>query len=158
MENPFNTEQTKPKRSTLLSVFLVLTFIGSGLNFIGNGYIALSFENVISQIEELADDEAMASMATLLERYVKMMEKAGNGYYGLLALLALASIVGAALMWRLNKLGFHFYASAQIIMLFLPMAFGLIKFPDVFGTIITAIFIFVYARELKIFASKTHNE
>jgi len=157
MENPFNTEQTKPKRSTLLSVLLVLTFIGSGLNFIGTAYVASSFNNVIELIEELADDDAMAPMASLLENTIKMMERTGAGYYGLMALLSFACIVGAFLMWRLNKLGFHLYASAQIIMLFLPMIYGVVKFPDVFGTLVTAIFIFVYARELKIFAPKNQE-
>jgi hypothetical protein len=151
MENPFNTEENKPKRSTLLTVLLVLTFIGSGAVLVSNAYVSLFFETTIDFIEEIADDDAMASMASLLERNIEAMKKTGAGYYGLAALIALISVAGAVLMWRLNKLGFHFYASAQIILLFMPIAFGLIKFPGLFETLITALFIWLYARELKIF-------
>ena len=157
MENPFNTEENKPKRSTLLTVFLVLTFIGSGFAFIGNAYTSLSFENIIELVEELADDDAMATLSSLLERSVEMMEKVGPRYYGIIALLALISLVGAVFMWRLNKLGFHFYASANLILLFIPMLFGIAKFPDMFGTVVTALFIWVYAREMKIFSKSYEN-
>jgi len=150
MENPFTTtENNKPKRSTLLSVLLVLTFIGSGFNFIGNGYTSLFFNSIIELIEETADDDTMTSLASLLERSVEMMEKAGPVYYGLVTLLFIVSVVGAVFMWTLNKLGFHLYASSQIILLVIPMAFGLVSFPDILGTVITAIFILLYARELK---------
>jgi hypothetical protein len=151
MENPFNTEENKPKRSTLLTVLLVLTFIGSGFTFIGNAYLSLFYEQYIELIEEFADDDALASIASLLERTIEMMEKVGTGYYGILALLATISLAGAVFMWRLNKLGFHLYASAQIILLLIPMAFGLIKFPGLFETLISALFIWLYAKELKIF-------
>jgi len=151
MENPFNTQENTPKRSTLLTVLLVLTFIGSGFTFIGNGYTSLFFENVVGLVEEAADDDSFATLGALLDQAVKNMEKVGAGYFGFLSLLALISLAGAVLMWKLNKLGFHLYASAQLVLLFIPMVFGLVKFPGVFETLITALFIWLYARELKIF-------
>jgi peptidoglycan/LPS O-acetylase OafA/YrhL len=151
MENPFNTAENRQKRSTLLTIFLVLTFIGSGLNFASYTYVTTSFQSVVEFVEDLAYDDDMAGFASILEQSVKMFERVGANYFGILALLSLISLVGAFFMWKLNKLGFHFYASAQIIMLFIPMIFAVEKFPGLFGTAITALFIWIYARELKIF-------
>ena len=151
MENPFNTQENTPKRSTLLTVLLVLTFIGSGASFLSNGYVAAAFETVIGYVEELADDDAFAALAAMLEQSVATMEKAGAGYFWLITLLYLVSVVGAVFMWKLNKSGFHLYATAQIIILFIPMLFGLTKLPGIGATIITAVFVLAYALELKIF-------
>jgi len=151
MENPFNTDNT-PKRSTLLTVFLIFTFIGSGISFLSNAYVSLAFEQTIAFVEDAIDDDSMAGLGALLEQSLASMERLGIGGFLLSALLALVSLIGAVLMWKLNKRGFHFYASAQIVMLFTPMLFGMIKFPGMLETLLTAIFIFVYARELKVFA------
>jgi hypothetical protein len=151
MENPFNTAENTPKRSTLLTVFLVLTFIGSGLSLVLYTYVSTSLPTIIEYVEDIADEDEMTAFAPLLEQSVIMFEKVGAGYFGLVALLSLICLVGAFFMWKLNKLGFHFYASAQIIMLFIPMIFGIEKFPGLFGTALTALFIWIYARELKIF-------
>ena len=154
MENPFNTTENTPKRSSLLTTFLVLTFIGSGASFISNAYISLFLETVVEYVEDLADDDAVAGMAAMLETSIANMEKVGAPYFGLLSLLALVSLTGAALMWRLNRHGFHLYASSQILLLFIPMVFGLVKLPGLFETLISALFIWLYARELKIFEKR----
>ncbi|MCL2027514.1 MAG: hypothetical protein FWG79_03400 [Bacteroidales bacterium] len=155
MENPFNTQENKPTRSGLLTTLLILTFIWSGISFIGNVYVMTSFDSVIEYVEDVMDDESMAALTAVLEQSIQTMEKVGVGYFGLLALLLAIGLAGAVFMWRLNKFGFHLYASAQIIMLFIPMVFGLIKYPGVFDTAISALFIWLYARELKIF-NKEH--
>jgi hypothetical protein len=157
MENPFNTPENQPKRSTLLTVFLVLTFIGSGVSFLSSAYVSTSMESVIAYVEDATYEDDMAAFATILEQSIKTMERVGSGYYGLLTLLYLVSLIGAFFMWKLKKLGFHLYASAQIVLLFIPMVFGVVKFPGLFGTAILALFIYVYARELKIFGAKTEN-
>lgn len=155
MENPFNTEEHKPKHSTLLIILAVLTFIGSGLNFVGSAFVSLNFQATIEIIDEVFTDleyeEATSQLAPIFESYIENMEKAGVGYYALFALLAALCVVGAALMLRMNKLGFHFYASAQLVLLVLPTIFGIEKFPGAFGIILTGLFIWLYAKELKIF-------
>ncbi|MCL2413696.1 MAG: hypothetical protein FWC94_00365 [Bacteroidales bacterium] len=149
MENPFNTEQNKPKRSTLLTVFLVLTFIGSGLSLLSNGTFALLFSHMIDLMHDLADSETWG--AVFNDASIAQAEKLGVLGYALPAILYLFSLIGAVLMWKLNKRGFHLYATAQIIILFVPMMVGTGNFPGIFPTLLTALFIFVYARELKIF-------
>ncbi len=102
-------------------------------------------------IDDAANDDALASWSAMFETSMETMEKAGPSYFGFFALFAALNIIGAALMLKLKKVGFHIYATSQIIALFIPMFYGLVKFPDVFGTLITALFIWLYARELKIF-------
>jgi hypothetical protein len=149
MENPF-TENTKI-RSTLLTVFLVLTFIGSGVSFLSNAYIAASLDSVVAFVEDAAYNDNMAAFAAILEQSINTMERVGVGYFALFALLYLVSLFGAFFMWKLKKIGFHLYASAQIVALFIPMIFAIEKFPGLFGTALAALFIWIYARELKIF-------
>jgi len=149
MENPFNTQQNKPERSTLLTVFLVLTFIGSGLLFFSSGFISVFFNHTVELMHDFADDETWGAFFN--QASIDQMEKAGKLGYALFAILYLASLIGAFLMWKLNKRGFHFYAGAQIIILFVPIMLGTGGFPGIFATLLTALFIFVYARELKVF-------
>jgi hypothetical protein len=54
-------------------------------------------------------------------------------------------------MWRLKKVGFHFYAAAQIALVLLPMIY--IKgFPlPVIDGLMTALFIVLYFKHYKIF-------
>ncbi|MDR2908087.1 MAG: hypothetical protein LBU91_08890 [Bacteroidales bacterium] len=159
MENPFNTEENnnQTKRSALLTVLLVLTFIGSGFNFISNAYLSLNLQSVLEAITELGDDEDMSStFGSLFEQSLAIMESAGALYYGIVALLGACSVAGAVLMFRMNKLGFHFYAAAQIVWLLIPTLFGVEKFPGILSIILTALFIWLYARELNMF-EKQHT-
>jgi len=143
MENPFNTEQnTAPKRSTLLTVFLVLTFIGSGFSFLFYAPLTLFFSSIMEFIKDY-DEFAVL---------VPLIEPIGLWGAALLAILYTCSLVGAVMMWKLNKKGFHLYACAQIIILLTPVILGTSSFPTIFSTLVAALFIFVYARELKIFA------
>jgi hypothetical protein len=115
----------------------------------------------IAQIEEVELDGAFVNMfsatVSLAERTIEVVEKTGPLYPLISSLLALCCIVGAILMLMLNKLGFHLYASAQVVMLLVPLMFGLMDFSSTFffastvlGILLTALFIWLYARELKI--------
>ena len=157
MENPFNTQENTPqKRSTLLTILLVLTFIWSGLNFVSNAFVAIAFDMVIEVAEDRADDE-FSALAPVFEQVAVVAEKMGPIGYAVTTLLYFISLFGASLMWRLNKRGFHLYASAQIVILFIPMIFGLARFPGIGATLIAALFIWLYSRELKIFDKPNEN-
>jgi FtsH-binding integral membrane protein len=72
----------------------------------------------------------------------------GSGYLVIVLVLALASLYGAIMMWKLKKMGFYLYSGANVIALFIPMIMASGKFP-IFGLIITALFIFLYGLNLK---------
>ena len=124
-------------------------------------FVEISLEDAM----EIADGGFLASLtsssAAIADRMVLILDKFGPLYPLILTLLALCCIIGAILMLRLNKLGFHLYASAQVLMLLVPYVFGLTNFSNSFfviiqvlSVLITALFIWLYARELKISGTK----
>ena len=106
--DPFN--ENKPKRSPWLVVLAVLTFIFSGFSFLG--YFMLSFTSgfMPTMIETY---ENMGMPSEMIEAMQKMAE-VPSWQYLLLSLGYALAVVGAALMLKINKLGFHLYVIAQI--------------------------------------------
>ena len=81
-----------------------------------------------------------------------MMAGSGGGVaVGMLVLnlvLNAGTLAGAILMWKLKKLGFWVYAGAYVIQFVVPIIFIHSKF-GIFGFIIMALFITLYALNLK---------
>ena len=106
--DPFN--ENKPKRSPWLVVLAVLTFIFSGFSFLG--YFMLSFTSgFMPTMIEMYENMGMPS--EMIEAMQKMAE-VPSWQYLLLSLGYALAVVGAALMLKLNKVGFHLYVIAQI--------------------------------------------
>lgn len=135
-QNP-NKEPVKP---ALLSVLCVLTFIGSGISSVSFLMVYFSYQEVIPLIYELS--EAFPG--------VELFAKAGKNFFLTGFILYFLSLFGGLLMWQLRKPGFHFYTAAQIMIVLLPVVY--IKgFPFPFlEASVTAIFILLYSRFLKI--------
>ena len=106
--DPFN--ENKRTRSPWLVVLAVLTFIFSGFSFLG--YFMLSFTSGFfpSVIETY---ENMGMPSEMIEVMQKMAE-VPSWQYLLLSLGYALAVVGAALMLKINKVGFHLYVIAQI--------------------------------------------
>lgn len=102
------------KRPMFLTVLCVLTFIASGLGTLVALFTPLFAEQLIELIKSAPNfDEAnMAEGVRVLQ--------AGWGYYLTVAALSGLSLVGAIFMWQLKKMGFHFYAIANLLVLFVP--------------------------------------
>ena len=106
--DPFN--ENKRTRSPWLVVLAVLTFIFSGFSFLG--YFMLSFTSgFMPSIIETYENMGMPS--EMIEAMQKMAE-VPSWQYLLLSLGYALAVVGAALMLKINKLGFHLYVIAQI--------------------------------------------
>jgi len=130
------TEQ-KPQeegRPTFLTVLCILTFIGSGLTalLLLIGLVAAgAASGVLSSIPGMGDIGGL-----------------GTGYFLIVLVLALASLYGAIMMWKLKKMGFYLYSGANVIALFIPIIMASAKF-SIFGLVITALFIILYGLNLK---------
>lgn len=136
-------------RSTLLSVLCVLTFIGSGISAISYLWIGLTLDSVRQMVFESglydayfnAIPSARASLETTfaLPRY----------YFILSGVFYICSVVGAALMWKLRRPGFHVYTISQCALII----FGMLMIPSAGipwgGIMWTAIFVVLYAMQLK---------
>lgn len=140
MEEITSDSIEKPVRPQFLSVLCVLSYIGSGLGILAC-IIMLFFGEKLKEISlqnsPEMDEEAMAN----LEVFDNM------SFWTVSLILVLVSLYGVIKMYNLKKIGFHLYASANIVALALPLIFGT-QF-STGGLVITAGFIAMYAANLK---------
>lgn len=138
-------QQSDPKETApnliLLKVLCIFTFIGSGLGFISYGVIGLVHDYFVSNLALIANEK--------YHDVVEMLLAAGRLFIILNALLYGVSFTGAVMLWKMKKVGFHLYTSAQLLLLILPMIF--IKgFPMDLGTIfLTLLFVWGYSGYMK---------
>lgn len=76
---------------------------------------------------------------------LEMIQNSKREFFLIIALLNALSFIGAILMWKLKKVGFHFYTTAQLLILVVPfflVAGYSVSLPN---AIITVVFIAAYA-------------
>jgi hypothetical protein len=152
---------TNPKqRPGLLTVLCILTFIGSGFGVLNNvmGMIMSPIKNFLNPeffervLEEVQDEPARQFVEQALEIGQKAIEHIFEISLAQFLLYA-ASLTGAILMFQLKKTGFYIYATAQILLLFVPAIFlGFNLFVNIgilFSSVFTILFIALYAINLK---------
>ncbi len=139
LEN-INPSQNDPvKRSDLLTVLCILTFIGSGLASFSNLFIYLSYEDMLVIVDEYEIEVPGFDM----------MMSGGRRFFITGFILYTFSWVGALQMWKLRKMGFHLYTGAQLFILILPVAMIESYQFSLFSLLFTATFIAGYAINLK---------
>jgi len=133
-----NNSKQKP-RPELLSVLCILTFIGSGLAVFSNLFIFMSFDEVLTIMEdyELGLPE------------FEMIMSGGKRFFITGFILYSISLIGAIQMWKLRKIGFHLYTVAQIFILLLPVVFIQAYQFSVISLLLTIAFILAYFSNLK---------
>lgn len=175
MENFPNTGTTttapqKPLRPTFLTVLCILTFIGSGLSVISNinNYLTADVSDAFVQekldstrkevSEQLKESDSQAG-AELADKMLSGVSEVMNpknvkksALYGLLA--SALTLIGAVLMFRLNKTGFWVYVAGTIVSIAAPImifgtsnlfSLGVTAFLGFFGVI----FVILYSLNLK---------
>lgn len=130
------------KRSQFLSVLCILTFINSGLGIITSLLTPMVSEQLVSFITSMPAYEQNLTQEGLI------ILKAGWGYYLIALALISGSLTGAIYMWRLKKIGFHFYTIANILLFCLPSVMLGLNF-DLIGLVMPGVFIGLYALNLK---------
>lgn len=153
--NPFK-ENERPQRSPLLLVLAILTFIGSGFSFLT--YFSLAFtSNYMPAIIE--SYKSMGVPQEMMDSFEQLLN-VSSWQYLLLSLGYALSIIGAALMLKLNKVGFHLYVISQIILFILCnlVIKGALTM-NWFAIITSILFIVLYGMLLKeaIFNKKDNN-
>lgn len=156
MENPFETE--KLVRPTFLTVLCILTFIGSGWEFVSNLFSLSTFstESIVVQIQQITNlggtQAGTSWLASLMNSSLEVLQtiiRHGKAIYSFAILFSLMSLVGAFLMFRLKKLGFYLYVLAQLAALFvLPFYSGwsMVVVLSILGSgFISLVFIVLYA-------------
>lgn len=121
-------------RPTFLTVLCILTFIGSGFgiysavtNYTSAGFASEvtkdAMETAKDQIDEAANDEKGAELANkILDNVTSNIteDKIKNNAVAS-GIAAILTLVGAILMWGLNKKGFYIYVAGTIVSIVAPM-------------------------------------
>jgi len=141
-ELPNQPEQPiKPKRSNLLTILCILTFIGSGMNFFSSIIIAAFYSTFTEIAQTFAEKFSLPGIDLILESPPAFFLISGITYT--------FSFAGALLMWNFRKTGFHLYTIAQIILIIIPMYFLKMPAPSMFDIILSGIFVILYGVNLK---------
>lgn len=97
----------KIKRPDLLSALCILSFVGSGLAFIGYFLASLFFEKTSELIIKFSNWHTVEAISPL--------------YFTVIMALSAGSLIGAIRIWKLHKDGFYLYIFAQLAIMFLPV-------------------------------------
>lgn len=145
MEELNKTDSNQNKRPQILTVFLIFSLLYGSLSSFSNlvVYGAIDF---IRQTFEGKDTVTMMGMDLDLSMFLNI----DKNFFLLQGILYAISFTGAILMWNFRKIGFHLYTLAQIILLIVASVFlkGM-PFPW-FDILMTAMFVYVYAKNLKL--------
>jgi hypothetical protein len=130
----------KPERPVLLTVLLILTFLGSGMGAISYLFVSMSHDEVMRILKEFYSDFPG----------IELILSAKESYFTIGFFLSAISFMGAVLMWKLKKAGFHFYTAAQIFLIALP----LVTIPgyqfSLLSVVVPAAFILAYGTNLRL--------
>lgn len=146
------------KRPEMLKVLCILTFIACGLELLGYGLGTMLLSLDATNLGE-AWDKAVESNPQLTD-----LDPATFfhqiGMYCVYAFIAtIFSLIGAIMMWRMDKLGLIIYTVAELAMHFftidMPQQSGGSKVGGlVFGVVIDLVFIGLYFSQIKYFKKK----
>lgn len=130
------------KRPQLLSILCVLTFISSGLGIFTSILTPMISDYLVEFITSMPGYEQNLTEEGLI------ILKAGWGYYLVSLVLISLSLFGAIKMWKLKRIGFHFYTIANLLLFCLPSIFLSMDF-NLIGLVLPGLFIGLYALHLK---------
>lgn len=165
MEEQLDNIQTS-KRPTFLTVLCILTFVFAGYATLSYFVQAIGgqpkydlfeeqFVKMKIEINKLKDMGA-TDIAYGFEKFISQMDLIYQKYvvyYFSYFIVFLTGLIGAILMFRGKKIGFHFYIIYSILYTFLDYLFvgseNVIWFTSISGLIISGIFILMYSRNLK---------
>lgn len=142
-----NTSMQPRQRPDGLTFICVLSFIGGGLSFVSNFTIYSVYSELLQTFEE---GNFMELPGVDMKMVFNLLKTSGRSYYLFVAIAYVVSIYGVYKIWHLKKMGIHFYAIAQIVLLILPLIFIDSNLSVLPSLIFTAAFIYIYTRYLKI--------
>ncbi len=138
----YNKPEQAPKRPQLLTVLCILTFIWAGLSIFVSLIVTPLSDLMVQILKSSAqyDPERDADVITVFQ--------AGWKYYLPVLFLNLFALLGAIMMWKLKKNGFHFYTIANILLFFLPIVMLGIPF-NLASAFIPALFVGMYSLNIR---------
>jgi ABC-type Fe3+-siderophore transport system permease subunit len=136
-----SAEEQQKNRPITLTRVCTLSFIGSGFSVFGGILLTLFYNSILDFLILNESEDSQLLFDT--------MSELSREYLAINCLLSIGSLIGVFFMWNLKKAGFHIYTISNILMLGLPLFFGIGTF-DLQGLIfISGPFILFYAIHLK---------
>ena len=133
------------KRPELLKVLCILSFIGGGLSLMSNGFMFLFIDDWVTAFKEGQFD---AFFGNLEIEAIEVFLHVDRQFFLFQALLYAGSVLGVYFMWKYQRVGFHIYSIAQILILILQEVFlPSLPFPF-FPLLLTITFIVLYYKNL----------
>lgn len=123
------------KRPPFLSALCILSFIGSGLGFVGYFLVSVFFDRAAEFIVKYS--------------YYHSVEQISAFYFTVLMALFEISLTGAIRMWKLHRDGFFLYTFSQLTILFIPVIWMNWQALSATNAIFTVIFVGAYALNWK---------
>jgi len=162
----YNNPQLSEKRPVFLTVLCILTLVSCGFSFFGllinlmQGPASIealeAAETALLQVANDARAQNMGAAAEMMEKVAAFGFYTNEKFYTVLSMNALSTglgLGGAILMLRRRKIGFHSYILYNIVAIVtIYMAVPVKEVPAILtivNVIISAIFIFMYSRNLK---------
>jgi len=133
-------EETSPQL-TFFRVLCIATFLGSGIGLFAYLFCGVFYDGLGPAIQ--------ASPFPMQRDVMEILIGAGRWFFLVNALCYGFSLFGAIQMWKLRKIGFHLYTIAQIMLLIVPMLFIRGSAETLPQAMVSGIFIFAYASNLK---------
>lgn len=138
---PAPQPETTAKRTNLLTLLCILTFIGSGMNMVSSLFIAGFYDYFTEVAKVLAEKFNWPGIEAMLE--------VRPAFFLISGLFYASTIAGAVLMFRLKKVGFHIYTISQILLILAPMYFMNLRGPVFLDILFSGTFVLLYATQLK---------
>jgi hypothetical protein len=167
MQNDLEEFETVPReRPTFLKVLCILTFIGSSYFIITSAYSYFNADKVVKvltstkaeinrDINNKSNDAAANNFKNKMMDNMSVMTKPENLRKSSIGIIisSVICLLGAILMWRLNKTGFYLYTLGTIIGIIVPFyVFGnnfLTAIQAGFTSFVGILFVVFYAMNLK---------
>lgn len=150
-------ESGSTKRPDIISGLGILTFINSGMFIIiyafglfGMMAVAqMPVDEFIAVMYDGAGKYLEAEQLDMLDELARILHSSGVTLMLIYLVRTIARLIGTVGMWRGRKVGFHIYALAQLVGLFLPHIILPWSFLGIFGPLMTVGMTAAYGSQLK---------
>lgn len=148
IDDEYQENESPMLRPVGLTILCVLTFINSGITFLGDMMVYAMY-NKLPAIMDQASSMVSGSMAEAYAKAADMYTMVPRYSYLVLACTALLSVTGAGVMMKMRRTGFHLYAASQLVILLMPAIMSKSMHLDFMNVCVTLIFIAMYGMYYK---------
>ncbi|MBN2237718.1 MAG: hypothetical protein JW729_09160 [Bacteroidales bacterium] len=154
MNEQIQNQENPIERPQLITTLAIISFIGSGWSFFSYLITSLTYNAVVLAMQNSLEMDLPKSYLETFQLVNDFVVTAGRSFFVLGTLAYAGSLFGVYKMWNMQKQGLHYYTISQLIILILPLLFVSTRLSVVPGLLLTALFVLLYARGLKMIGNE----